>query len=450
MFKMRNVVAVAFVFVAAAISVAAQDQTRPDLQTAAPDAKAILKQVAETYKNLKSYHFEGRLTTEQVNESMGLRDERKAEELFVNAAIKPGRYRIESKNANFSVTHVSDGKTKWVYAPSINEYAKKAAEAGADNLVLGRDPLASFAAGAVNMLTSVSNIADRVREAKITGEEKLEIGGQKVDCLVIEAYYSAVSTASQSNTHIRKLWIDKARNIILRQIQHNKSKTPWGTTMESKMTHIFTVARMGEQVPETLFAFTPPEGAKEVAELNSPLRAIAMGRPSRLVGKDAIAFALKDPDGNQVDLQTLKGKVALLNFWASWCGPCVAEMPHIEKLHRDFKDQGLVVLGVNSEEAEVARAFVKERGYTFTTLIDEGKEVAAKYEVTGIPQVFIINREGKIKWHALGYGSGREIELRDAVEKVLKGAEPPAPRVDGGVEPITPARKPEARDGAVK
>jgi len=105
----------------------------------------------------------------------------------------------------------------------------------------------------------------------------------------------------------------------------------------------------------------------------------------------------------------------------------VAELPHIERLHKDFKDKGLVVLGVNNEEVEVAREFVKKKGYTFTTLVDEGKEVSMKYGVSGIPQVFIIDREGKIKWHALGYGPGREVELRSAVEKILKGVDPTSP-----------------------
>ncbi len=103
------------------------------------------------------------------------------------------------------------------------------------------------------------------------------------------------------------------------------------------------------------------------------------------------------------------------------------------------------MLGVNSEEAEVARAFVKEKGYTFSTLVDEGKEVAGKYEVNGIPQVFIINREGKVKWHALGYGPGKEVELRNAVEKVLKGEDPPLPSEGGGVMPIVSAAGSSAR-----
>jgi TonB family protein len=451
---MKNVAAIAFVFVVTAISGAAQDPNQANSQTAATDAKVILKQVAETYKSLRSYHFEGRYTSEQVIESVGLKDEIKREELFVNAAIKPDRSRIESKNTHISVTSVSDGKTKWVYAPGPNEYTKT--EEGPVRLVTGsqvRDsaPMAHLA-NATNLLDGYSRVADRLGEAKIIGEETLEIGGRRSDCVVIEAHYFAASTGSQSNTLKRKFWIDKSRNIVLREIQHTEARMPWGRTISSKMTYIFTVARVGEQIPENLFTFVPPEGAKEVAELMpSPQPAAAprpaytprpaVPRPVDLVGKDAIAFALEDLDGNRVDLQSLKGKVALLDFWASWCGPCVAELPHIEKLHRDLKDRGLVVLGVNNEDAEIARAFVKRKGYTFTTLVDEGREVTMKYGVSGIPQVFIIDRDGKVKWHALGYGPGKEFELRSAVEKVLKVINPPAPASTRAGAPVSPEEK---------
>jgi len=438
MFKMgmKNVVVVTIIVAVTAISGAAQDPDRANSQTAAPDAKAILRQVAETYKNLRTYHFEGRFTQEQVIESIGLKDEMKREELFVNAAIKPDRSRIESKNTHISVTSVSDGKTKWLYAPGPNEYTRT--EEGLVRQVTGSPvrnsaPMAHLA-NATNMLAGYSRVANRLGDAKIIGEETLEIGGRRSDCFVIEAYYFATSTGRQSSTLTRKLWIDKSRNIVLREIQHTEARMPWGRTVNSKMTYIFTVARVGESIPESLFAFVPPEGAKEVAELISspqpvaPPQPVATRRPAAparvdLVGKDAIAFELQDLDGNRVDLQSLKGKVALLDFWASWCGPCVRELPHIEKLHRDFKDRGLVVLGVNNEEADVARAFVKNKGYTFTSLVDEGREVAMKYGVSGIPHVFVIGREGKVKWHALGYGPGGEIDLRSAVEKALKGVD---------------------------
>jgi peroxiredoxin/outer membrane lipoprotein-sorting protein len=404
--RMKNVAAVAFVLVVTAICGAAQDQNRLDFQTTTPDAKAIVKQVAETYKNPRNYHFEGRYTVENLAEYVGLKEGSMREGLFVNAVtIKPDRFRIELKNPLNNLTLVSDGKTKWFYAADVNEYTKT--EESVAKPVTGRpavNPIVYFTE-ARYALDGFSRVADWLSEAKIIGEEKVEIGGQLIDCLVIEASYTRVFETGQTGAWTRKLWIDKGRNIVLREIKHEKVKVAWERYANLKTTYIFTVAKVGNLAPETLFTFVPPEGAREVAEMNSPSSSAtpppaATPRPN-FVGKDAIAFALKDLDGNQVDLQSLKGKVTLLDFWASWCGPCVAELPHIEKLHRDFKDQGLVVLGVNDEGVEVARAFMTKKAYTFTTLVDVGKEVSRKYGVSGIPQAFIIDREGKVKWQAL-------------------------------------------------
>jgi TonB family protein len=350
------------------------------------------------------------------------------------------------------VISVSDGKNKWVYAPGAKEYTTSwegAARTATSPLPTEAE---SHLANARNIVAGYSHIDHQLREARFIGEEKLTIGERQVDCFVIEAEY-LTPAADQASAWKRKLWIDKSRNLVLREIKQTRRKAPWEKTIYTKMTYLFTFANLDNQVTEALFAFVPPEGAKEVAELRSSsgrppatprpaaLRPAAPS-PSRLVGKDAIAFALKDLDGNQVDLQALKGKVVLLNFWASWCGPCVAEMPHIEKLHKDFKDKGLVVLGLNyNEEIEIARGFVQKKGYTFTTLLDEGREVSMRYGVSGIPQVFIIDREGKVKWHAIGYTSGKEVELRSAVEKVLNGANPPAAVSTSDSASVSPAEK---------
>src|SRR5262249_25407970 len=163
------------------------------------------------------------------------------------------------------------------------------------------------------------------------------------------------------------------------EVNNIKGSMRAGVKIDTMSRYEFTIARLNEQVADTLFAFIPPADTKEVEELNSPFRP---PKRANWTGRDALAFTLKDLDGNPTDFQGLKGKVVLLDFWASWCGPCVAELPHIEQIHRDFKDKGLTVLGINDEEVQVAREFVKQKNYTFTTLFDEGKAVARQYEVS--------------------------------------------------------------------
>ncbi len=105
----------------------------------------------------------------------------------------------------------------------------------------------------------------------------------------------------------------------------------------------------------------------------------------------------------------------MLNFWASWCGPCHQEMPQLEKLHREFSRRGLVLLGVNGESEQDARNFVRENGYTFPTLVDSGNKVAGQFRVTAIPTSVVIDREGRIASYLVGLHS--EKTLRDALAR---------------------------------
>jgi peroxiredoxin len=119
-------------------------------------------------------------------------------------------------------------------------------------------------------------------------------------------------------------------------------------------------------------------------------------------------------------LRALRGQVVLLNFWATWCGPCVRELPSIERLHREFKGRGLVALGLNAEEPAVAREFIKRGGYTFATLVDEQRAMTRAYRVSAIPQTLIIDKDGKVAAHFIGLRS--ENDLRAALQIAGLGA----------------------------
>lgn len=122
-------------------------------------------------------------------------------------------------------------------------------------------------------------------------------------------------------------------------------------------------------------------------------------------------FTLKDLEGNTVNLEDLRGKVVFINFWASWCPPCRAEMPEIEAVHQEYRDRGVVVLGVDISEPEnTVRQYIQQGGFTWTILMDSTGEVARDYRITAIPTSFFLDREGIIRVVKVGAMTKREME----------------------------------------
>ncbi len=133
--------------------------------------------------------------------------------------------------------------------------------------------------------------------------------------------------------------------------------------------------------------------------------------PAPEVGRLAPDFTLIDLGGNQVSLSDFRGKTVFVNFWATWCPPCRAEMPEIEAVHQEYKDKGVVVIGVDILETEdEVSQFVQRGGYSWTFVIDTSGEVSANYRITAIPTSFFIDREGIIQAVAIGAMTKRAME----------------------------------------
>jgi peroxiredoxin len=129
---------------------------------------------------------------------------------------------------------------------------------------------------------------------------------------------------------------------------------------------------------------------------------------------EAPDFTLKDLTGRKVRLTDFRGKVVFLNFFATWCVPCRAEMPAMERLHRNFRDKGLVVLAVDIQEsARTVRPFMRDLKLSFPALLDEDGSVAYMYSVRPVPATYLISRDGRIVWRAFG---SREWDNGDARE----------------------------------
>jgi peroxiredoxin/outer membrane lipoprotein-sorting protein len=374
-------------------------QTTETVLAAATDPKELLEKVAETYRNLKRYEFDFTLLTD-IRSAAG----RKSVETRIELTnVRPDRLRMLISGGLGELQVYSDGEVSWVFVPPLKQYTRKITNGAKPTAT---DGAARFAAIAMQVLEQFERISASVRTAKILRTEKLEIEGTPVECLVVEV---ELEQQDSDERRVRTYWIDPEHYLVRKAVQFDKLSGEAVDALETEITTTFRKADTNPSIPDGTFTFTPPADAKEVAAFR-PSRQIAIE-----IGSDAADFQLKDLEGREIQLKTLRGNVVLLNFWATWCGPCRLEMPVIEKLHQQFHAKGLRVFGVNDEEIDTIRDYVAEHEYSFPTLVDTDQQAIKLYRIRGIPTMVVIDREGKIAQYRMGLS--REGDLRSWLRK---------------------------------
>jgi thiol-disulfide isomerase/thioredoxin len=260
-------------------------------------------------------------------------------------------------------------------------------------------------------LVKTLKLADRL------GDATLMVSGQEVHCNVVHIQNSNQKRAPLTDyVFDETIWIDEARGTVLRTIVHADNYMVYGAAripLEEEAITTFTTTELNGQVRENLFSFTPPPDAKLIQDFPDPAKDFGN---AILAGQPAPSLKLKSEDGKVVALDSFRGKPVLLDFWATWCGPCVAALPKLAQIYQEAKDKGLILLTVDQdEEANTAAEFLAKKGYAWRNFHDGDGEIEKLVGRSGIPRTMLVDAQGKIAYDVEGMD---EDELRKEIAKL--------------------------------
>ena len=378
--------------------------------TITDEAKALMDKVSTAYLNLRSLEVAG--TVSQDLDVAG--QKQKQERQFGATYQQPNRFRHELKD---EVVMGSTGQKLYTYSRRDNQYVMSEAPAGK----VDQDKLPYPIPNMLEMqnpsllLAMLKDPSHWIREnnTQIIKGENVTVGGTA--CPSLQMSGPTVPTVTLAvDPHsglLRRMVVDLKKHFEKRGLPDVKS---------AAIIVEYATVTPNAQVNEAQFAWTPPadaidasKQAAETAERGSPADA--------LVGKAAPQFKLASLEGPELSLADQKGSVVVLDFWATWCGPCRQAMPHLNQLYKDRKADGLKVWAVNQrEDKEKVSGFMKSNGLEMPALLDSDGAVADQYRVRGIPQTVVIGRDGNVKNVFVGFGPGSEDMIKAAVDAALK------------------------------
>lgn len=132
-------------------------------------------------------------------------------------------------------------------------------------------------------------------------------------------------------------------------------------------------------------------------------------------------FTLPSLDGPNLRLNEQRGQVVMINFWATWCGPCREEMPHLARLYDKYQKSGFTVFAVNiDEEPQKAAKLAKQLGMRFPVLLDTEKKVSRLYDLSAMPSTVLIDRDGRVRYQHRGYRNGYEVTYDQQIRELLR------------------------------
>lgn len=405
---------VASLFFCAPLMVLAADPTpAPD-----PKADSVLKDFAKYYTEAKT--FQAKVTSTLNMEAKGMKNQ--MESTYDLAVQRPNMLAFRLSSGMMGGSILSDGTTKIFYIPMVKKYTSEKAPANLDEVF---DPFVqamiaqSLPFGFESLLTT-DVLADlHENTTKITYGGSVDLNGVKAHQVKILVKIFSVD-----------LWIAEGDRPVLLKAEAimdiaalPAEQLKQFEIKDMRRTTVYSDWKINEPIAPETFQFQPPADAEKVDSFIPG--GAGEQKVSPLVGQVAPDFSLKDLGGAEVKLSSLRGKVVVIDFWATWCPPCVRSLPVLIEVTKAFQDQGVVFYAINArEDAAKIQEFLKSKELNLPTLLDADGAVMKLYGVQSIPQSVVIDKEGIIRGVHVGFSPDLKSKLTSELEALVKGGQP--------------------------
>lgn len=413
---------------------AAAEAEEKNLGEVSAEAKPILDRARDAYQAVKSLRLAGTITGDiDVNgQQENHRASFTASYRAPSAATRPAEFRhaqhedadggpaTRESSAKDATLVGGTGSRLYVFEPKYNYFYS--ADAPKDRKIqsLGNQIAPLLEKQNLSLLYALIDDAAVEMASNVERVDKVE------DVKIADVACPAVKVTVDKST-VFKVAFDPKSNLVRRVTWDYKGLAEARKQLDVKkvlVTVDYATTEVNADLSAETFAWAPPAGARDVTAMaDADNGDDDQGPPeaahAELIGKPAPDFTLPGLDGKSVKLSSLKGSVVVLDFWATWCGPCRASLPKLDEIYQSLKDKGLKAYAVDLREDEAGvKAFVEESKLGIPVLLDKDGKVAKSFAVSGIPQTVVVGKDGKIK--KIVVGSGTHEQVRQAVEDAMK------------------------------
>lgn len=380
-----------------------------------PGVEKIVRKLADGMQQARTMSCT--MTMVMRNEMEGMRQE--ITTTYAVAIERPAKIAIRRIKGMPTFTIVSDGSNVYAHLPMMNRYAVSEAPKTYEELFQLAGGMGATMMFVDNLLSDDVTAALLEGVGKATSGGKATVNGQECDLLRFE----------QNEFDWDMLVTGGATSVVLKVVTDMtkgmgaaNEQMPGMRGMKMTVENLFEGWTVGGALPADAFEFKPPEGARKVGSLFEDEE--GGGMPDSLEGKPAPAFSLELLEGGKavIPAASTNATVVMLDFWATWCGPCRQALPAVAKVAADYKDKGVVFYAVNQQEQpDQIRKFMEKESIACPVALDTAGKVGSAYQVQGIPQTVLIGQDGTVQAVHIGLIPDLEKTLREQLDVLVKG-----------------------------